>query len=134
MIPSQFFEFGYLENYAKCKSLSLSRSGVGKAELCAISGSDLEDDDRLNQIQNSSRMVFDSLSQIISKQSDMRRENLSQKRRKIQPQESLVSERLIQGLSNHLNTNDRSHTDSSTIHLHSVYSIISKNCVWGLYC
>ena len=55
------------------------------------------DDDRLNQIQNRSGMVFDSLNQIISKQSDIRRVNLSQKRTKVKTQESLLSGNSTQG-------------------------------------
>ena len=55
---------------------------VGKAELCALSEDEAMNESVVNKLRNSSRLVFSSFLQILSKQPESRRTNLSQKRKR----------------------------------------------------
>jgi len=55
---------------------------AGKEELCALSEEDLLDAFIVNSLRNSSRLLFESLRQIIRQQPELRRINLSRKRKK----------------------------------------------------
>ena len=61
---------------------------LGKAELCALSEVDLKDSKLVNRLRNRSSMLFGSLSHILSKQTDARKLNLSQKRKQPDSQPS----------------------------------------------
>ena len=78
-------------------SLPVLHLRVGKAELLAISEEELKDDDKVNQIQNSTRSSFSNLHEILSRTSSLSRDNLAQKRRKPQPPQSLSHKQSTQG-------------------------------------
>jgi hypothetical protein len=59
---------------------------VGKEELCALSEEDLMSEVKVNRIRDPSRIIFQSLREIFSRQPEARKQNLSRKRKSVNSQ------------------------------------------------
>ena len=61
---------------------------VGKIELCALSEEDLGTEGRVNLLRDGSRVVLQSLLEILLRQPEMRKVNVSHKRKAVASQSS----------------------------------------------
>lgn len=74
---------------------------IGKAELCALTSEEVKNRDVVSEIDNRSYSLFDTLRQITMRQSEMRKANLSRKRKAfINPKSHLHSIEDTMGPSN----------------------------------
>lgn len=101
MIPLQFFDFGRLEGYEECKfRLGTLLMRVGKAELCALSETEVADMKIVHRIRNLSGDIFSALSHVLAYQTEERQLNLSQKRSQTESQSQHDSTQLDQAKGN----------------------------------
>ena len=94
LIPEKFWRFEHLKNYKKCTLCLLEKLMVGKDELCALSEEDLMNQETVNLIQNPSRGLFQSLRELFSSQPEVRKLNISCKRKSIGSQSQLCPDDL----------------------------------------
>jgi hypothetical protein len=93
LIPEKFWRFDHLEYYEECIHPPSVFLIVGKDELCALSEEDLKSREVVNRILNPSQTIFQSLQQVMLLQPEVRKLNLSRKRKLVsqsQLQSSLV--------------------------------------------